>query len=464
MSKHTLLSLLVIVTLHLIVACRLGPDSPTTTDNVATPLPEIGSLPVLTPLPTITIPNVTATSTASPPSDATLTSTPTRTPIPTRTPRPTVTSSATPFAGYNIPSWLASPSTNLLLVKTVDDRYENYAVTIFNIAVGERFDIYLDDCCTRQSWLEQEGTLYIGIDHPQRETGRTILQEPYRELINTTTGEMSQHPPLFPGRVAVSSPDGRYVALISRAPSRIDVLDHEQNSERELLDLFNGRYSSHFSAAWTHDSALLAVLQVSFPEDRNDPAQFGLAIYTPGGEPFRMYDRINSNDWSPTPPYRILYTVGDRRTNVVPCILNVIENSRACLEAVDQWREDQEVKIGQFAWSSDGNKVSFTHWNYATNKNGLCYFDLTSEAITCPITASTLQSLGDNYPLFVVGHHWSPDDEYIAVFVNPNGLESSDATFTSIGIVSSDGTQFEMLDQAERGYQSDKLWWSPNAD
>lgn len=161
MSKYTLLSLLVIVALHLIAACRLGPDSSTTNDNVATPLSEIGSLPVLTPLPTITIPNVTATSTASPPSDATLTTTPTRTPFPTRTPRPTVTPSATPFAGYDIPPWLVSPSANLLLVKTMDDRYENYAVTIFNISTGERFDIYLDDCCTRQSWLKQEGTLYI---------------------------------------------------------------------------------------------------------------------------------------------------------------------------------------------------------------------------------------------------------------------------------------------------------------
>lgn len=464
MSKYTLLSLLVIVTLHLIVACRLAPNSSRTNDNVTTPRPEIGSLPVLTPLPTITIPNVTATPTASPPYDATLTTTPTRTPFPTRTPRPTVTPSATPFAGYDIPSWLANPSANLLLVKTMDDRYENYAFTIFDISAGERFDIYLDGCCTRQSWLEQEGTLYIERDHPQHESLTTILQEPYRELINTTTGEISQHSPLFPGRVAVSSPDGHYVALISRAPMHIGVLEHERNSETELLDLFNGRYSSHFSAAWTDDSALLAVLQVAFPEDRNDPSQFGLAIYTPGGEPFRMYDRINSNDWSPTPPYRILYTVGDWRTNVIPCILNVLENSRTCLEAVDRWRQEQEVKIGQFAWSSDGNKVSFTHWNYATNNNGLCYFDLTSEDITCPITPSALQSLAEGYPLFVVGHHWSPDDEYIAVFVNPNGLESSDATFTSIGFVSSDGTQFEVLDQAERGYQTDKLWWSPNAD
>lgn len=464
LRKTSFLNLLLIVTLNLLVACRLGPDgSATTNDNVAPPLSASGSLPVPTPLPTITLSGALLTPAALPTSSATLTATPTRTLIPTRTPRPIVTQSAAPFSGYDMPPWLVNPTTNLLMVETVDDRDGNYAVTIFNIAAGERFDIYLDGCCIEHSWLEQEGKLYIELDHPRIETINTVLQEPYQELINITTGEVSQNAPLFPEQRAVPSPDGRYVALISRAPLRISVLDREQNRESELVDLFGGRYGSHFSAAWTSDNALLAVSQVAFPDILDDPAQFGLAIYTSGGEAFRMYDRVNSNDWAPTHPYRILYTTSDW-PNEIPCVLYVLENRHVCLEAIDTWREEQDVRLGQYAWSSDGNKVSFTHWNYETGKNGLCYLDLITEEIACPITAGALQSLGENHPLFVVGHHWSPDDRYIAVFVNPNGPNSDDATFTSIGIVSSDGSQFEILGRAILGYQNDDLWWSPNSN
>ena len=423
-------------------------------DNNGTAVVSVGQKPTVTPSPLV----FTATPSATP--RATITHAPTRTPVPTPTLRITATPTATTFAIYDVPVWLSQPqNSSMLMFETIGLQDGEHTLIVHNVVSGEQFVIPVGDCCIEHSWLLREDTLYIQLDHPRVETSHTVLQEPYQEFINTKTGEVTQHQPPFPGRYAVLSPNGRHVALIDRNPMRIAILDQEQDKEVALQDLFNGRYSNHYSASCTKDGALLAVSQVTFPEEPGSgSAQYGLAIYTSEGEPFRMYDHINFGQWASVSPYKFLYTTGPW-SEIVPCILYVADGNHICLEAITRWREEQDVQVAQFMLSPDGNKVSFIHWNSATNNNGLCYLDLNTDAINCLVTPTDLLSIDKDSRYYVILHHWSPRGDYIAFYVNPNGPLSNDSSFTSIGIVNSDGTHLEILGPVLAPYKTDQLWW-----
>lgn len=466
MTRLICLKMLVFVLFGL-TACLSSSDTLTFDDTLAnTPLADsngaagvsIAQKPTVTPSPLV----FTATPLAT--AQATGEQAPNQTPVPTRTLRLTVTPTTIPFVNYDMPTWLSQPqNSSMLMFENIDLQDGKNTLIVYNVASGEQFVIPVGDCCIEHSWLLREDTLYIQLDHPKVQTINTVLQEPYQELINTKTGEVTQHQPPFPGRYAVLSPNGRHVALINRNPMRIAILDREQDREVMLQDLFNGRYNDHYSAAWTKDGALLAVSQVTFPEEGVGSPRYGLAIYTPEGEPFRMYDHINFGQWASPPPYRFLYTIGPW-SEAVPCILYLADGTHICLEAITRWREEQNVQASQFMLSPDGKKVSFIHWNYATNNNGLCYLDLDTDAINCLVMATDLLSIDTVLPYYVILHHWSPRGDYIAFYVNPNGPLSDDGSFTSIGIISNDGIHLKILGPVLAPYKTDQLWWEPESD
>jgi hypothetical protein len=145
-----------------------------------------------------------------------------------------------------------------------------------------------------------------------------------------------------------------------------------------------------------------------------------LAIYTPTGEIVRQYVDMNTswgNPWSPVVPYRILYTDG-----WTPCILEVTEDRRECLEIIDEWLISQDVSPFHYIWSPDGHKISFVYNNEDTAvipKTGMCYIELATENIVCPISADGLWL---DEQLFARIQFWSPEGRYLVLFFDNLGF------------------------------------------
>jgi hypothetical protein len=146
----------------------------------------------------------------------------------------------------------------------------------------------------------------------------------------------------------------------------VTIIDRETGTESELVNPFLHLQSrdeafieSVWAMYWSPDGAYLSVLYdkhyYSDNYDRN------LAIYRPTGEIVRQYvdmDTSWGNPWSPIAPYRILYFDG-----WTPCILEVTEDRRKCLEIIDDWLINQDVSPFHYIWSPDGNKISFVYDN-----------------------------------------------------------------------------------------------------
>ena len=152
----------------------------------------------------------------------------------------------------------------------------------------------------------------------------------------------------------------------------------------------------------------------------SDNSDQNSAIYTPDGEIFRQYAYMNPvwrDPWSPVGPNKILFTEGHSYAPS-PCILEVIANKKACLEIVDDWATGQNVSLFGYTWSPSGNQISFIYENDLPN-SGLCYFDLATENITCPVTSTDL--LFDKQ-MFARSYFWSPDGKYLVLFFDEVGI------------------------------------------
>jgi hypothetical protein len=119
-----------------------------------------------------------------------------------------------------------------------------------------------------------------------------------------------------------------------------------------------------------------------------------------------------------------LYTERNRA-----CILEIVENKRICLELIDEWLASQNVIPLNFDWSPDGTRVSYIYHNSETSNTGLCYFELATENIVCPITPSDLQL---NEQMFARRKFWSPDGKYLVLFFDSIGYSD---VIGSVGVI-----------------------------
>lgn len=400
---------------------------------------------LVTAVPITTTPTATATTTRDPNQTTdlqTLERAPS-TPVPTNTPRPTFTPPPTPtLAFFDLPEWVTDPMVNVLLAG-IDER-SHLRLSLYNAETGERFDlpINLSSYDIPSRWTITEEGFFIELHHyiPAGSQNRLV------EEINLQTGEVRQLeiPHAFiPGVQRIISPGGRYTLHIVRnenLPPQVTIIDGTNDTRIDLSGPFSNYYKDSITARWSPDSKMVAIISDHRYEDLAQPSEHALSVYSASGEPLQEYENYFSHlNWSPTSPHQLLVSRldGDLQT---PCILNFSEDAPICLERIINWRDQHEVKIHQFRWSPDGNRVSFIYWNNETMNNGLCYLDLGNDEIVCPITSEHLQN-----EQFVILHTWSPDGRYLVVDVNPWGPESHDGGFTSLAIVSSDGRSFQPL-------------------
>jgi Tol biopolymer transport system component len=164
-----------------------------------------------------------------------------------------------------------------------------------------------------------------------------------------------------------------------------------------------------------------------------------VTVYATDGEIIGNFNYVNSINWSPEPPYRILFSEYNDYETTPPCILDVLNNTHACFDKVSQWRQEKDAGITGYQWSPDGQNISFIFWNMGeTYGGGLCVYELNSENISCPVMPGDLQLEGFLY-LFVRDYYWSPDGQNIAFYINPNPPLSDDSGFQSIAVVDREG-------------------------
>lgn len=340
------------------------------------------------------------------------TTTPSETPpqpeavLPTLTPEPT----ATPVL-FSLPGWITEPSANILLLGTIPTQ----TISFLNVDNRQRYDAPMQLGLYSPKWQWQEDGYWL------------LSQQPNRSIngIDIETGDIVRMSDTLRD---VISPDGRYAARILTHADReelVTIIDRETGIENELVNPFLHLQSrdeifveSVWAVYWSPDGAYLSVLYdkhyYSDNYDRN------LAIYTPAGEIVRQYVGLDTswgNPWSPVAPYRILFTDG-----WTPCILEVTEDKKECLETVKQWLISQDVSPFHYIWSPDGNRISFVYNNDDTSdisKTGMCYIELVTNNIVCPVSADDLWL---DRQLFARIQFWSPDGRYLALFFDNLGF------------------------------------------
>jgi hypothetical protein len=244
------------------------------------------------------------------------------------------------------------------------------------------------------------------------------------------------------------SPNGRYQAkiLLENGEVHITVLDQDSNSTTNLINPFldhttrDEDFNEYAVAHWSPDSEFLSVqYEKHYYSDNYDR---NLVIYKPTGEIFRQYTKMDAgwrDPWSPTAPYKILST-----NRAIPCILNVIENEKTCLEEIGEWRVSENTLPFHYVLSPDGNQLSFIHNNSDMPKTGLCYIELTTHDIKCFITPDELHN---DQQLFSTVQYWSPDGNYIVVFFDKFGAYSDVfGESNKVAVVNIDGNNLQLLE------------------
>lgn len=364
-------------------------------------------------------PKPTAANTVTP----TVVSTETDTPATTTVPVIDKTLTATPIATSTpvFPDWLAVTDANILMLYS--DR--NDTISLIDVESGKRHDINVEVDDFGPSWLSQEGRYFLipvnrNLEHNMR-------------VLDIETGEFSWVEQVSQKGLSTNR---RYLALIAENSTElVSIIDYETGTETQLANPFGNLRSrdedfNEYAAnlTWSPDNRFLSVIYMK--HYYSDNFDLNLVIYTPSGEIYRQYASINvawPSYWAPVLPYRILYTERSRA-----CLLQVIENERACIEAVDVWLANQDVILLNHTWSPDGNRISYTYLNSdsLTPDSGVCYYELATEKIVCPITRTDLQF---DEQRFARRLFWSPDGKYLAVFFDDIGY--SEDLFGSVGII-----------------------------
>ncbi len=343
----------------------------------------------------------TPTATIDPTPETTLSPTPTR---PTVTPRPT--STPTPRSN-NPPAWVSDPTVNVLLLRNKDGGL----LTLFNANTGEQVE----------------------------------MNAGARNLLPTRLWQES-----IDFRQDFVSPDGRYAARIIEREGDTEsvlIIDRETSTETELVNPFlhvqtlDETFNEYAIPSWSPDGTFLSVVyEKHYYSDNSD---WNLVIYTPTGEIYRQYADISLaslvNPWVPVRPYRIFYT--DRSQ---ACVIEIVENMLGCFEAINEWLADRDIVLLNRQWSPDGERISYIYdTGTVTPDMGLCYFELTTENIVCPITATDLYFDEQMFPRITF---WSPDGKYLALFFDDFGYSEHVFGSVSVATVSIESQALRFMD------------------
>lgn len=382
-----------------------------------------------------------ATNTVTQPTQ-TLTPTNTTTPIPHPTKNPTSTPetitsidlSPTPTATptFILPNWITEPSANILLL----GNQQTNNLEIYNIDTGEIHEINVEIDTLEPFWFWQDDHFLLGIKY---------LGSSDRAL-DPKTGQIVQLPRKSQ---KIVSPNNRHEAQISKQENRselVSIVDYETNVEVELANPFEhsqSRDETFIESAipsWSPDGSFLSVLYTK--HYYSDNMDYNLVIYTPSGEIYRQYANRRPiswfNPWTPVEPHRIFYIERSRA-----CVIDIIENNDSCLEAIDEWLANRDVVLLNHDWSPDGTHISFIYNNLEIPDTGLCYLELATDKIECPIKTDVLQL---DKQMFARRTFWSPDSKYIVLFFDSIGY--SEHIIGSVGavVVNTESHDFEFIE------------------
>lgn len=398
MQKVKILFLGVLVASSVLVTCQQEsvPISPTYSP-IAVEVATTGLLQIPTPA-MVTSPTKTPSQLNVPPQIVTDTLTST---IATNTPFP-LAATSTPA----LPQWVSTSEVNVLMLHNTDD-----IISIFNVESGARYDLYMEVGDGGPEWLWQETSYFLSPESPLSSA----------LVFNIVTGEFVKLENVSKDNI---SPNGRYETQINSqedGAKLVTVIDYETDKEIELVNPFhylqsrNESFNEYATVAWSPNATFLSVMyEKHYYSDNTD---LNLVVYMPSGEIYRQYAGINvsqANYWAPTLPYRILYREGRRI-----CILKIIENEINCSEIVEEWLDSQNIVPFSYSWSPDGDKISYIYADPDITKTGFCYVELTVENVVCPISSDDLWL---DRQLFVHAQFWSPDAQYVVLFLSNTGM------------------------------------------
>jgi WD40 repeat protein len=335
-----------------------------------------------------------------------------------------------------LPEWIAEPSANILFL----GQAETESMLLYNLDNHEQYEVPIKiyDFAHWQ-WQELEGLYLLNLDG----------SESHQKAINILTGDFVKPPAV---NADVISPDGRYSVpefLQGDDLELLTIVDHELGIETQLYNPFHEYvtrdeyFIESAMASWSPDGKLLSVqFEKHYYSDNIDEH---LAIYTLSGEIYRQQSNFHPypsslNTWSPILPYRIIYT--DHRSIVPPCIFEVAENKKICLEKINEWADIRDVITFGYQWSPDGEKISFVYENSDKPESGLCYYDLVTENIECPIKTNDLKLDEQMYARKV---YWSPDSKYMVLIFDDIGMADVIGN-ANIAIIDVDNQSFQVLE------------------
>ncbi len=215
----------------------------------------------------------------------------------------------------------------------------------------------------------------------------------------------------------------------------------EDNTEIELIDPFEGKYADNTYISWSPSGEFLAVERISWADAMFEPPDTGLAIYTRDGEIYRLFDEVPFVDWSPNNGNQFLSTKERDLGEILPCIYDISSGEIDCLDEVSEWQTEKGVSVTSFKWHPVENKLSFIYWDYGPDRGGMCFIDLETSKINCPIDPS---ENGDRP--FVVSYDWSPSGEYAYIFIDYYGPYGDDRFDMQLATIAKDGSDFRIWD------------------
>lgn len=356
--------------------------------------------------------------------------------VPTRqsTPDPTVTPTPIPASPVALiptatvtptfPEWIAEADANILLLyKNNSDGTDT--ISILDVESDKRHEIHVAATDFGPQWLWQDDLLLLSPNMPQ----------PNADVLDIVTGEFRKLERVDPQAL---SPNGRYLAHSKKdSLGSVSIIDYETTIETELVNPFRNvqsrdeDFNEYAFSTWSPDGTFLSVVyEKHYYSDNYD---LNLVVYMPSGEIYRQYSNLNipmMGYWAPALPHRILY----RQRNQL-CLLEIVENERICVKAIEDFVDNRDAVITSHGWSPDGTQIIFVYNsdNFDTFDSGACYYEIVAEKITC------LMSIADLYPderKYIRHQIWSPSGKYAAVLVD--GFGFSEHVFGSVTVIVAD--------------------------
>lgn len=321
---------------------------------------------------------------------------PSETPLPTRVPLNDLTEIS------NLPSWLKTPDTPVILENRGKGVQYDQVVAV-NASSGERFDFPFF-AVGRYLWLDAMRIEFTGRFAGER-SGPT-------RVLNLADGSLQAAEPTaqlpYTGGLGMSF-DGRYVDNHGGIYGELSVLDQSSGREIQLTSSGDGY---HFGgvAAWSPTEPLIAELEQLSPPTLDDSTPDRLAVWDArSGRRVAVIDgqfAMSSLFWSPNgKDILFLEHIDDDPLGAKPCLLNLSTGRATCLPGLHSVDPSLDYLL---PWSPTGEKIRFLTCDL--NQSSILTFDIQrSEA--------TLLSDGflEDRQRRIVSFKPSPDDRRLLI-------------------------------------------------